>query len=284
MTNKKITTALIDADIIAHQVAIKFQSVVAFGDTPFPVVDIDFDSACLHFDSKINDICEALKDYTGADEVLPVLCFSDKKNFRKDAYPLYKHNRKNVTPVLMKGRLKEYGEEKYRVSWDQKAEYFSEYYGLEADDKLGILATLGIFSDPVICTTDKDLLQVPGWHYNWQKDHLIEITPEEGQWHRWMQVLTGDPTDGYKGLPGCGKKKAEKILSQWQDWQESQFDSLEEAYEHACWEAYQETAEQNNKWSRQLEDLLEELDWELYVYFKAMIKVATMLHNYNSDK
>lgn len=35
---------------------------------------------------------------------------------------------------------------------------------------------------------------------------------EEANRYFFMQVLTGDPTDGYKGCPGIGPKRAEKIL------------------------------------------------------------------------
>jgi 5'-3' exonuclease len=39
------------------------------------------------------------------------------------------------------------------------------------------------------------------------------VSPEEADHWFWTQCLTGDPVDGYKGVPGIGAKGAEKILA-----------------------------------------------------------------------
>ena len=65
---------------------------------------------------------------------------------------------------------------------------------------------------------DKDLRQVPGLHINYQ--HARDngnwepetVTEEAANRFHMFQTLTGDAVDGYKGLPGCGPKGAEKIL------------------------------------------------------------------------
>jgi len=60
----------------------------------------------------------------------------------------------------------------------------------EADDALGIAAYSMEPEDYIICTTDKDLNMIRGWHYNMRKNRV----------------------DNIPGLHGIGPKKAEKIL------------------------------------------------------------------------
>ena len=51
-------------------------------------------------------------------------------------------------------------------------------------------------------------------------EELINVSLEEADRWFWTQCLTGDPVDGYKGVPGIGAKGAEKILSKAEDpWQ-----------------------------------------------------------------
>ena len=53
---------------------------------------------------------------------------------------------------------------------------------------------------------------VTGHHYNFNKDEIIYITPEEGRLNFYKQILTGDKIDDIPGIPGIGTKKAEKLL------------------------------------------------------------------------
>jgi 5'-3' exonuclease len=50
----------------------------------------------------------------------------------------------------------------------------------------------------------------------------FNVTPEEADYWFWTQCLTGDPVDGYKGVPGIGAVSSKKILeaagdNPWQD-------------------------------------------------------------------
>jgi 5'-3' exonuclease len=63
-------------------------------------------------------------------------------------------------------------------------------------------------SNTVICTIDKDLKMVPGWHYNWNTDEKVFVTEVEGLRWFYKQCLTGDMTDNIKGLHGVGAKSA----------------------------------------------------------------------------
>jgi len=89
--------------------------------------------------------------------------------------------------------------------------------GYEADDALSMNQSK-LYDDPrgetCICTTDKDLLMVSGWNYNWDKDERPKwITEAEGRRWFYMQLLMGDKSvDNIPGIKGLGPAKAKKIL------------------------------------------------------------------------
>ena len=82
--------------------------------------------------------------------------------------------------------------------------------GLEADDLMG----LNSGPSTVIVSDDKDMLTIAGLHYQPRKPAkgIFSITYKEADYLLYTQILTGDRTDGYTGIPGVGPKKAEKIL------------------------------------------------------------------------
>lgn len=82
--------------------------------------------------------------------------------------------------------------------------------GQEADDALGIEMTANPGS--VCVSIDKDLLQIPGIHYDWTKKEEITISKKQGALNFWSQVLSGDATDNVPGLKGIGPAKAAKLL------------------------------------------------------------------------
>lgn len=100
--------------------------------------------------------------------------------------------------------------------------------GQEADDAVAIRMSQGEF---VLIGVDKDLLQIPGHHYNPVKKEYQFITYEEGIYNFYLQVLTGDRTDNIPGLAGIGPKKAAKILSEC---------GSEADLCRAAWKAYQD--------------------------------------------
>ena len=59
---------------------------------------------------------------------------------------------------------------------------------------------------------DKDLLQIPGNHYNFNKKTHRFVSDDEAHKLLMIQCLTGDRTDNIPGIKGIGPKKAEKIL------------------------------------------------------------------------
>ena len=103
--------------------------------------------------------------------------------------------------------------------------------GMEADDALAIeqwnnykqielIKNKGRENDPkfknwtqtIICTIDKDLDQIPGWHYNWNKKEKYWIDEKQGLYNFYYQMLVGDSVDNIIGVYGCGPKTAEKLL------------------------------------------------------------------------
>jgi len=148
---------------------------------------------------------DKLKRRFETDRVL--LFFSDSKNFRKTIDPEYKGKRTKRKPVGYK-RLLEWCYDHYKTI---------RYENVEADDALGLECHLDP-SDFILVSPDKDMKQISCNLFN--GDELTYTTPEEADYWFWRQCLTGDPVDGYKGVPGIGAKGAEKILAKAEDpWQ-----------------------------------------------------------------
>ena len=199
MAQQKI--GLLDADILAYQVASTHQVKVDWdGDGEISQYVTSLESAKTKVDKTIGEYMWQLK----LDKM--IICLTDKHNFRKDILSTYKMNRKGTVKPVLLSVLKEYMSSNY--------ESFIRP-GLEADDVLGILATHPtlIPGKKVIISIDKDLTQIPGLYFNPDKHtKAVEIKAEDGDYFHLMQTLQGDSVDGYKGCPGIGPKKAEKIL------------------------------------------------------------------------
>lgn len=87
--------------------------------------------------------------------------------------------------------------------------------GEEADDRIGIDHYQTWLRDPyesVISTIDKDLDMIPGLHYNFVKKEAYDISPAQGIWNFYRQLLTGDTTDNIPGIEGIGPVRATKLL------------------------------------------------------------------------
>lgn len=155
---------------------------------------------------RIDELLDNILNKTEATSYRAFLTSSS--NFRKQIYPEYKANRTQPKPRHLRD-LQVYSLEKLN------AEYAPD--GLEADDALAINQT----EDTVICSLDKDLLQVPGHHFSWEingkgwsrPDTFIEQTELEGLRLFYKQCLKGDTSDNVKGIEGLGEKKAAKILA-----------------------------------------------------------------------
>lgn len=144
---------------------------------------------------------------------------SGSTNFRDDiaTRDIYKGNRKSEKPHW-------YSAIRHYLVQQHHAEVVE---GIEADDALAMFITNN--PNAVCISRDKDLRQVPGWHFGYSVGNQREYGPYlsedigelslnksklkgTGLKFFYSQVLTGDPTDNYKGLPGCGPVGAYNAL------------------------------------------------------------------------
>jgi hypothetical protein len=160
------------------------------------IVVQDIEDVYLTLNSYIHEILERIGtfEYEGF--------LSGDNNFRKQRATIkpYKGNREVIDkPVhyeAIKGYLKEF--------------YYAQVTdGYEADDALGINQT----DDTIIVSQDKDLLMIPGLHYNPTKHERFYITQEQADSFFFCQLLAGDATDNIPGIYNVGLKKAEKFLN-----------------------------------------------------------------------
>lgn len=146
----------------------------------------------------VKNTLERIKDRTGARKLQVYL--SGDSNYRDEIAVTrpYKGNRKAAKPL----------------HYDNIRKYLQEVWaaevtdGIEADDALGINQT----PTSCICTIDKDLDMVEGYHYNFQTDRFYSINPLGGKKNFYTQLLTGDTVDNIQGVPGIGKVKAGNLL------------------------------------------------------------------------
>lgn len=126
---------------------------------------------------------------------------TDENNFRykvAKTHP-YKGNRKDKEKPKHYPMLRQYMIDK----WDGKLTK-----DMEADDGMGLAQT----KTTIICTIDKDLDMIPGWHYNWNHYSIYHVSKDQAVKHFWTQMLTGDNTDNIKGIYRLGPKKAYKLF------------------------------------------------------------------------
>ena len=129
-------------------------------------------------------------------------------NFRKDLYPNYKAQR----PAL---------EDDMRAALNYGHQYMIDKYdavkadGMEADDLVCIWAyeAREMEIPYIIAGIDKDLKQIPGNHYNFNKQVHEFVDDDTANLNLMLQCLTGDTSDNIPGIKGIGPKKAAKILS-----------------------------------------------------------------------
>ena len=240
--------ALIDGDLLVHEVAVLGQY--------YEEADVEKEHLLFrHFNyleevltTRIEEICEA----AGCDNE-PIIYLTGKNNFRYDVATVkpYKGNRTKEKPVHFNN-----------VKWYLISRYNAIIVdGMEADDALATAQMSDYWNlygskdnteqhsrvcKTVICTRDKDLRQVPGFHYGWevgnQPEYKLRFVDEIGTleptWKegvsaktgkptkslkkltgtglKWFytQTLTGDTTDNIPGLPGCGNGRALELLEE----------------------------------------------------------------------
>ena len=176
--------AIIDADVVMHRVGYTTEN------------DEEW-IARVRTDEMLDGILVA----TSAKSFELWLSDDRENNFRAKVFPQYKANRVAPRPKhydFIKGHMiREWGA---RIA-----------HCMEADDALGIAQDKS-GCETVICSIDKDLLQIPGQHYNFVKGEWDCVTAWEGLKFFYKQVLTGDVTDNVQGCRGIGPVKASKAI------------------------------------------------------------------------
>lgn len=195
------TRLLIDADIAIYKAT-------TANEVP---INWEGDLWTLHCDlakvkCDIDDFVENIKEQAKADEV--TMCISHQNNFRKLLNPEYKANRKATRKPMCFVPAKEYVMKNY---------HYEIQPWLEADDVIGILATYDNGEERIVVSEDKDLLTIPGMHWDIKNQTLWEQDKDTADYLFYKQALTGDSVDNYQGCPGIGPKKAEKILNECED-------------------------------------------------------------------
>lgn len=176
--------ALLDGDLLAYE----YGGLIREDGTPlsWPFVA-----------SRVNNKIERILDAVGATSYCIFLTSEDKSNFREKVATIkpYKGNRKGPKP-FWRDRIRSH------MAIHRNAEIV---YGIEADDALGISQS----HDTVICTRDKDLDMIPGYHYSWkcgnQNEKHVWLQDDTGALRCfYAQLLTGDSVDNIPGLYGVG--------------------------------------------------------------------------------
>jgi hypothetical protein len=221
---------LVDSDILVYEVASAAEVAwMSGGVAPFDYVEGLIEGSVLA-------ICEAV----GATEP-PLMFLSTDRNFRYDIAVTkpYKGNRKHDSRPFHYDNIRAY----IPARWDTII-----CDGYEADDGLAMyqLEALKRGETSIICSRDKDLRQIPGWHYTWARGFQAESGPDyvdefgelsltsrvvvptnpdkrpytkykcRGSGLKWFyaQCLMGDVTDNIPGLKGTADLKAYELLNE----------------------------------------------------------------------
>ncbi|HEY6875578.1 MAG TPA: 5'-3' exonuclease H3TH domain-containing protein [Candidatus Dormibacteraeota bacterium] len=151
------------------------------------------------------------------DDALVAICCDSGRSFRKDLLPTYKAQR----PEKDHASLGELDRVKERLRADGYLLW--EAPGFEADDVIAtnVEAARALGHDVLICSADKDLLQLvgPGVRalrtHTWTEVGEKEVTERFGvppaKLGDWL-ALVGDKSDNVPGAPGIGDKRATALL------------------------------------------------------------------------
>lgn len=196
VTTRKPKRLLLDGDLIAYRTAASKEHAVHWGDGLWTLHTIE--SECQLAAKQYIEMVETKAALTEG----VLIALSDKVNFRKELNPEYKANRAETRKPMGLNPLRDWLMSEYETVVLPR---------LEADDTMGILA-----SDPespyLIVSDDKDMLTIPSWHFIPDESLFKEINIAQANLRFYIQALTGDTTDNYKGVPNVGPKTAEKIL------------------------------------------------------------------------
>ena len=161
-----------------------------------------------------------------------------KDNFRYKVATIkeYKGNRKDTPKPKYYNEIREYMEKVW------KAEVI---HGMEADDAMAMSQWGCPDRSTVIASIDKDLKMIPGFHFNFVKQELTDISLKEANRMLFWQMLVGDTSDNIPGINKVGPKTADKMLPMDGDeasWKRTVIEEYKKQYGPKWKEAYNEIA------------------------------------------
>lgn len=113
----------------------------------------------------------------------------------------YKGNRSGAAPPCHLRAIRNHLVSKYGAVVSQ---------GREADDDIALAAAE--FPDCLVCSTDKDLMQIKGRHFDFVKKEEVTVSAKEANLNFFSQCISGDATDAIPGATGYGPVKSRKAL------------------------------------------------------------------------
>lgn len=127
-------------------------------------------------------------------------------NFRYKIYPDYKANRIKEKPHYLEA-CREMLVTQYKAT---------VVNGMETDDALGIAQTK-YDGNSRICSLDKDLLMIAGYHFNWVTGVSKLVSPLEGLRTFHKQLILGDKSDNIPGYDGKLRGECPKFIQKLQE-------------------------------------------------------------------
>ena len=88
--------------------------------------------------------------------------------------------------------------------------------GYETDDALGIAQTK-YDGNSRICSLDKDLLMIAGYHFNWVTGISKLVSPLDGLRTFYKQLILGDKSDNIPGYDGKLRGECPKFIQKLQE-------------------------------------------------------------------
>jgi 5'-3' exonuclease len=185
---------LLDGDLIAYRASASCEPTKAKPFLEPPEVAI----------WRLNDMIERICIATNSSEIECYLGGSD--NFRYNIYPEYKANRKDKPKPTYLEACREQLVTQYGSSIVNN---------IETDDMLGIRQTQ-LDGNSRICSLDKDLLMVPGQHFNWVNQEFKLVSPLDGLRCFYKQLILGDKSDNIPGFDGAMRGTCPKFIEKLQ--------------------------------------------------------------------
>jgi len=200
----KFSTCILDMDILVYKCGFSIEKY----DKELDILNVE---PVVHAYYNVNSMVRSALNRSDCDSHVGYITGSGRSNFRFDIFSDYKANRKEARKPVYYNEIREF----LQGRWGAKV-----VHGQEADDACSIkqyeLNPLGWdenVHNSIIWTIDKDLNNVPGYHGNYTTGEISYISPIEALRNFYLQILTGDTSDGIPRIKkGWKKKNAQEAI------------------------------------------------------------------------